>query len=103
MLTGEGRVLVDWDTVALAPPERDLWMLVEDAADDEATVYADATGRRVDQVALDFFRLMWDLSDLAAFTDVLRSPHRHSEDTVKTFDGLTSCVAIRDQWAAQLD
>ena len=28
MRTDEGRLLVDWDTVALAPPERDLWMLV---------------------------------------------------------------------------
>jgi hypothetical protein len=79
MRTGESHVLVDWDTVALAPPERDLWMLVEDGA----------TGHHVDEVAVDFFRLMWDLADIAAFTDVLRSPHRHSEDTVKAYDGLT--------------
>jgi spectinomycin phosphotransferase len=26
--TGDGHVLVDWDTVALAPPERDLWMVM---------------------------------------------------------------------------
>jgi spectinomycin phosphotransferase len=28
--TGAGHVFVDWDTVALAPPERDLWMVVDD-------------------------------------------------------------------------
>ena len=39
MRTSEGRVLVDWDTVALAPPERDLWMLVAGGAD-AADLYA---------------------------------------------------------------
>ncbi len=30
VLTADGRrLLVDWDTVALAPPERDLWLVVE--------------------------------------------------------------------------
>jgi len=86
--TDEGYVLVDWDTVALAPPERDLWMVVD--------------GTAVDQVAVDFFRLRWDLSDLAAFTNVLRSPHRESADTLKAYDGVKHCVAIRDQWAALL-
>jgi spectinomycin phosphotransferase len=95
------QVLVDWDTVALAPPERDLWMLVGDTGDD-ATAYTDATGHQPDQGAMDFFRLTWDLGDLAAYIDVLRSPHRDSEDTVKAFNGLTKCVAIRDQWAALL-
>ncbi|MBA3734265.1 MAG: aminoglycoside phosphotransferase family protein [Actinobacteria bacterium] len=100
--TGEGNVLVDWDTVALAPPERDLWMLMGDAAK-EATVYTNATGHELDQATLNFFRLRWDLADIAAFTDVLRSPHRHNEDTAKAYDSLTSCVATRDRWAALPD
>ena len=101
MRAGERYALVDWDTVALAPPERDLWMLVGDGAD-EVTAYADATGHQLDQVAVNFFRLTWDLADIAAFTNVLRSPHRHSADTVKAYDGLTKCVATRDRWAALL-
>jgi spectinomycin phosphotransferase len=99
--TGEGHVLVDWDTVALAPPERDLWMLAGDDAD-AAAAYSAAAGRRPDRVALDFFRLTWDLADLAAFADVLRSPHEHSADTAKAYDALTVCVAVREQWAALL-
>jgi spectinomycin phosphotransferase len=99
--TNVSQVLVDWDTVALAPAERDLWMLVGDTGDD-ATIYANATGYEPDRVAMDFFRLTWDLGDLAAYTHVLRSPHRHSEDTVKAYEGLTKCVAIRDRWAALL-
>ena len=59
MRAGESYLLVDWDTVALAPPERDLWMLVEETAE-EAAFYTDATGRQLDEVALTFFRLTWD-------------------------------------------
>jgi spectinomycin phosphotransferase len=99
--TDAGRMLVDWDTVALGPPERDLWMVVRDTGDDAAR-YADATGLQPDPVALDFFRLMWDLSDLAAYIEVVRSPHVASEDTAKAFEGLTKAVASRDQWVALL-
>ena len=87
--------------VALAPPERDLWMLVDDTADG-ASIYAAATVHEVDQVAVDLFRLTWDLADLAAFTNVLRAPHRETADTVKAYDGLTYCVTVRDRWAALL-
>jgi len=95
-----GYGLVDWDTVAIAPPERDLWMVMGDPGD--AAAYADTTGHLPDEVVLDFFRLTWDLADLAAFTHVLRSPHRRNEDTEKAFNGLKKCVAIRDQWATRL-
>ena len=81
MRTGAGRVLVDWDTVALAPPERDLWMLVAGGTD-AADLYAQATGTQLDAVALDFFRLAWDLADLAEYLNVLRSPHQEDDDSV---------------------
>ena len=102
MRAGESRLLVDWDTVALGPPERDLWMVVGDGAD-EATIYADATGHQVDPTAIDFFRLAWDLEDLAGFINVLRSPHRHSNDTVKAYEAVLYCVGSRDRWAALLE
>jgi spectinomycin phosphotransferase len=101
MWTGESHVLVDWDTVALAPPERDLWMFVGDNGE-EATTYTDATGHELDQVAVNFFRLRWDLADVAAFTDLLRSAHHHTEDTEKAYDALTFYVGSRDRWAALL-
>jgi spectinomycin phosphotransferase len=88
MRTGDSRVLVDWDTVALAPPERDLWMVVGDTAA-EAALYADATGREVDDAALRFYRLLWDLKDIAEWLNVLRAPHGETEDTLKTYEGLT--------------
>jgi len=102
MRTGESRLLVDWDTVALAPPERDLWLVLGDDHD-EATIYADATGHEVDKAALDFFRLTWDLKDLATYLDVLRAPHRDNEDTARALQGVKNCVASRDRWGALLD
>jgi spectinomycin phosphotransferase len=93
--------LVDWDTVAMAPAERDLWMLVGDPGDD-ATAYSDSTGHQPDPLAMDFFRLMWDLKDLVEYLDVLRSPHHENDDTLMAYEGLTKCVAIRDRWAALL-
>lgn len=100
MRTDHGHVLVDWDTVALAPPERDLWMLVGGA--DQVTAYTKATGRQLEDEALRFFRLRWDLADLAAFTDLLRSPHSHNADTAKAYDGLTYCLTIRERWPTLL-
>lgn len=99
---GESHVLVDWDTVALAPPERDLWMLVGDGEEDVST-YVDATGHELDAVAMNFFRLRWDLADIAAFSDLLRSPHDHTEDTEKAYDALRFYVGTRDRWAALLE
>jgi spectinomycin phosphotransferase len=102
MRAGQSHALVDWDTVALAPPERDLWMLVGDDGE-EATLYTDATGHELDELAVTFFRLRWDLADIAAFTDELRSPHDRNADTEKAYDALMFYVGTRDRWAALLD
>jgi spectinomycin phosphotransferase len=92
MRGGESYRLVDWDTVALAPPERDLWMVLGDTAA-EADSYAELTGRRVDDVAVDFFRLAWDLKDIAEYLNVLRSPHGETEDTLKAYEGLRNSAS----------
>jgi spectinomycin phosphotransferase len=99
---GTARFLVDWDTVALAPPERDLWMPVVGGAD-AADRYLRATGTQVDEAALDFFRLTWDLKDLAEYLNVLRSPHQENDDTVRHYQALKDSAAIRESWTALLD
>ena len=102
MRSSAGRFLVDWDTVALAPRERDLWMLVAEGTGD-ADLYVRATGTKIDEAALDFFRLTWDLKDLAEYLNVLRSPHRENDDTVRQYRSLTNCAAIRERWTSFLD
>lgn len=92
MRTDHGHVLIDWDTVALAPPERDLWMLLE-GGEDVLAAYTSATGHTVDRASVDFFRLRWNLADTAAFTDVLRSAHQRTNDTVAALENLTITLA----------
>jgi len=84
---GTELLLVDWDTVGLAPPERDLWMVVSETGEGTAR-YTDATGRPVDPAALALYRLRWALDDISIFVRQLRSPHRHSADTEHWWAGL---------------
>lgn len=78
--TEDGLVLIDWDTVAMAPPERDLWML-DDGTDEGLQAYTEATGHAIDRSALDFYRLAWLVTDVAAFTTELRRPHADDANT----------------------
>ena len=72
---GPRLLLIDWDTVALAPPERDLWMMAG-----EARRYAGLTGRDVDPELVSFYRLRWALDDICAFVYELRRPHGRTAD-----------------------
>jgi spectinomycin phosphotransferase len=75
ILTATGPVLVDWDTVALAPPGRDVWMTGLVGA------YTKATGRTVSSDALEYYRLHWDLKDLCGYARWFTRPHRRTADT----------------------
>jgi spectinomycin phosphotransferase len=93
MRTRTGLVLVDWYTAAHGPPERDMWMLADAAGDDSASLYTELTGRALDQDALEFFRIAWDLRDLAEYLQLLRSPHGDDADTARAYEGVQECVA----------
>jgi spectinomycin phosphotransferase len=76
--TQAGLRLIDWDTVALAPPERDLWML-DDPRPGCLLSYEELTGHTVSQPALRFYRLAWALGDVASFVEMFRAPHHETE------------------------
>ena len=84
--------LVDWDTVGLAPPERDLWS-VATASGDEVRRYTELTGRPVDPAALEFYRLRWALDDLSCFLRDLRAPHRRTPGTEDAWQNLQAILA----------
>jgi Phosphotransferase enzyme family len=77
--TASGTVLVDWDTVLVAPPERDLWRLVAEDAQ-VAGEYTALTGVRLDPGALELYGLTWDLGDIAIYASDLHAGHTDTED-----------------------
>jgi spectinomycin phosphotransferase len=74
-----GPLLVDWDTVGLAVPERDLWLVTDEP--DELARYAEATGHVPDPALLSLYRLRWDLQDVMEFVDWFAAPHLRGPDT----------------------
>lgn len=77
--TLDGVVLIDWDTALLAPPERDLWMLIDEEPQ-IATDYRERTGVAPDDSALALYRLRWDLCEICLFVADFRAPHGDTED-----------------------
>jgi len=90
--SADGLLLIDWDTVALAPPERDLWS-VATGSGDEVRRYTELTGRRVDPAVLEFYRLRWALDDLSCFVRDLRAPHRRTPGTEHAWQSLETTLA----------
>ncbi len=82
-----GLRLIDWDTVALAEPERDLWML-----DDHHEHYTDATGHTLDPAAMEFYALAWTLSDIASFTDMFRTEHERTRWAEQKWTGFVALL-----------
>ena len=89
--TSDGPVLVDWDTVALAPPERDLWMLAGEGMEEHYRL-------GVNEAALGYFRLSWDLKDLAEYLNALRAPHTENADTRAWLGFVQRFPALREQY-----
>jgi spectinomycin phosphotransferase len=87
-----GLLLIDWDTVALAPPERDLWS-VATGSGEEVRRYTELTGRRVDPAMLEFCRLRWALDDLSCFLRDLRAPHHRTPGTEHAWEALEITLA----------
>jgi spectinomycin phosphotransferase/16S rRNA (guanine(1405)-N(7))-methyltransferase len=92
MLGPDGWLLIDWDTVLLAPPERDLWSL--DPGDGSIlAAYAEATGVVPVPSMLELYRIRWDLADIALIVDGFRRPHSGSADDEESWRLLGSLLA----------
>jgi spectinomycin phosphotransferase/16S rRNA (guanine(1405)-N(7))-methyltransferase len=91
MLGPAGWLLIDWDTVLVAPPERDLWSL--DPGDGSIlAAYAEATGAVPVPSMLELYRIRWDLADLALTFDGFRRPHSGSADDEESWRLLGSLL-----------
>jgi spectinomycin phosphotransferase/16S rRNA (guanine(1405)-N(7))-methyltransferase len=85
MRTAGGWLLIDWDTVLVAPPERDLWSM--DPGDGSILdAYARATGVTPSPSTMDLYRLRWDLADVAVVVSRFRAPHPGNADDQESFE-----------------
>lgn len=105
---GQGLLLVDWDTVALAPRERDLWQLLGEGADStlDLDAYWSTCGEEADlsvsEAALALFQLAWDLDEVAVYVGWYTRPHEDSADMQAGWkDLVVSMTALARQFPAR--
>jgi spectinomycin phosphotransferase len=85
-------VLLDWDTITLTLPERDLWML-DDGRSGSLARYSELTGKAVEATANSLYRLAWTLADIAAAAFVLLFRSDHQSDQGTAWDAFTGSLA----------
>ena len=98
----DGRlVLIDWDTVALAAPERDIAMIVDGPADVDR--YQEAAGRTVDPAVVLLYRLRWYLDDVSSAVSMFRGPHQDTADTREWRQSLAPLLEELPRWLESLN
>ena len=81
LLTAAGPVFVDWETLALAPRDRDLTPLVQSG-------HADLV--RPDWAMIEMFDLEWRLDEISQYAAWFAGPHEGTDDDRIAFDDLVS-------------
>lgn len=77
-LPGGGIRLIDWDTIRLAPPERDLWM-IDPQAGDPGTV--------------ELYRRWWELAEICSFTAMFRGTHHEDANSREAWRELSGYLS----------
>jgi spectinomycin phosphotransferase len=87
--SSNGRMLlIDWDTVQLAPRERDLETVVGDDAGALAAYQAIAGPTHPRPEAMELFSTRWLLADICVYVRWFRRPHGVSLDLEASFTNL---------------
>ncbi len=88
LVTPEGTVLVDWESLKLAPRERDLRVLVE----------AGVLDLDVNWSMVEMFDLEWRLDEISQYADWFESPHSGNASDRVALGGLVEELE-RAEWA----
>jgi len=97
MAAGDRLLLIDWDTAALAPPERDV-CLIAAASGEGIDRYQQAAGRDLDPAVITLYRARWYLDDLASAIRMFRRPHRDTPDSRRWRDSLAPALQQLPRW-----
>jgi len=84
LVTATHRYLVDWESLALAPRERDLDGLIASGADWQRAYGPHEPDARM----LEMFDLEWRLSEIAEYSTWFRAPHTGTASDIVAFEGL---------------
>ena len=97
MVTAGGLVLVDWESALLAPPERDIWDL--DAGDGSVVAaYEALTGTAIVPERIDWYRLWYDLFEIAGYIDLFRHEHADTADAAESWKNLVHFLRPAERW-----
>jgi hypothetical protein len=88
-----GYRLIDWDTLLVAPPERDLW----DVCGDDGALLA-AYGAPVDAGAMALYRLWYDLTEIGGYLGELHDPHVETADVAASWRNVQHFLRPRARW-----
>ena len=89
LVTATGRLLVDWESLRLAPAERDLRVLVQDG-------HADLC--RPDWSMVEMFDVEWRLDEIAAYAAWFAAPHTGTASDEVAWGGLRGELE-RAEWS----
>jgi hypothetical protein len=95
--TADGFVFVDWESVLLAPPERDLWGLAETDPSILAD-YSAMTSTVIDQDSLRLYRLSWDLAAISGYITWFSGSHGDTADTAEAWRDLQDVLRPAERW-----
>ena len=90
--TADGMRLVDWETVRLAPRERDLAAVLGGPVDVLPAYQSEAGPVSPRPVAMELFDVWWSLAEIASYVHLFRRPHTDSADTKQSWEELTEYV-----------
>jgi len=99
--TSAGFVFVDWESVLLAAPERDLWQLAE-RHPSALAAYSTATGIDIDQDALALYRMWYDLFEIVGYIALFRQPHADTADSAESWRNLQHFLRPAHRWPGLL-
>lgn len=91
--------VVDWDTVRVAPRERDLRDVLRGPGDPAWCAYRESAGdvEWRPEVA-ELFHAWWDLSEIGEYVRWFRGPHTDTADDRTPWGGLRWSADIAKRW-----
>jgi len=93
----DGRLqLVDWDSLLIAPRERDLWELPPDGP--AWAAYRELVQAPIDERRLRLYRAWYDLAETAVYIALFRSPHLADQNAATSWDNFLVFLPTRARW-----